>query len=100
MIGEATPRYVGVLEDKTSWDQWFAPFFMFIRSRPEIKAFCYINWEWLYWSDKFGFNWRDWGDCRIERSNYVTWQYRQEMDQPLYMHAKGDYPRQNGGKQE
>lgn len=91
MIGESTPRYVGVLKGKISWDKWFAPYFTLIRERPEIKAFCYINWEWKYWSDKTGHKWDNWGDCRIERSEYVTQQYRKEMDLPLYEHAsRGD----------
>jgi hypothetical protein len=90
MIGEATPRHVGVLEGKPCWDTWFAPFFQLIVTRPEIKAFCYINWEWKHWSDALGFDWRDWGDCRIERNPYVLQRYRKEMDLPLYEHGGGD----------
>lgn len=92
MIGESTPRYVGVLKGKASWDEWFRPYFKLIRTRPEIKAFCYINWEWAYWSDKLGFQWHDWGDCRIEQNEYVTRMYKDEMDSPLYEHLKQDKP--------
>lgn len=96
MIGESSARYVGVLEGKACWDKWFAPYFALIRARPEIKSFCYINWEWGHWADKYGFNWHDWGDCRIERNEYVLDRYRQEMDLPLYEHAvrtvKGEQP--------
>jgi hypothetical protein len=88
MIGESTPRRIGVLEGRTSWNKWFAPFFTLIRERPEIKAFCYINWEWAYWSDKTGHKWHDWGDGRIQRNANVTQRYRDEMDRPLYEHAK------------
>jgi hypothetical protein len=88
MLGEVTPRYVGVLAGKASWDKWFAPFFALIHERPEIKAFCYINWEWKHWSDKLGFPWHDWGDARIESSAYVTQQYQKEMTAKLYKHVK------------
>jgi Glycosyl hydrolase family 26 len=88
MLGESTPRYVGVLDGKKSWEKWFAPYFALIRARPEIKAFCYINWEWKHWSDKLGFGWHDWGDARIESSSYITEQYREEMASPLYKHAR------------
>ena len=92
MIGESTPRGIGVLGGKTSWDAWFAPYFRLIRTRPEIKAFCYINWEWRHWSDTLGFDWRNWGDCRVEQNAYITEQYRQEMDLPLYEHRKTPAP--------
>jgi hypothetical protein len=87
MIGESTARHTGTLGGKASWEAWFAPYFTLIKSRPEIKAFCYINWEWKYWSDKLGFQWHDWGDCRIESNPYVTEQYKKEMSLSLYQHA-------------
>lgn len=88
MIGEATARHTGVLNGQESWDTWFAPFFQLIRQQPEIKSFCYINWEWAEWSDKLGFGWHAWGDCRIEMNDVVAENYRKEMDNPLYQHAK------------
>jgi hypothetical protein len=87
MIGESTPRHVGVLEHQKSWNRWFGQYFELIRSRPEIKAFCYINWEWKHWSDKLGFSWHDWGDGRIESSALVVSEYQKEMDLKLYRHA-------------
>ncbi|HEY4249184.1 MAG TPA: hypothetical protein VGM64_20335 [Lacunisphaera sp.] len=86
MIGESTARYVGVHEGQKSWDKWYAPYFAFIRARPEIKAFCYIDWNWAVWSKKLGFSWNDWLDCRIEQDETVRKLYRKEMDSPLYRH--------------
>ncbi|MBK1875578.1 hypothetical protein [Pelagicoccus mobilis] len=86
MLGEVTPRYVGVLDGQEDWDEWFGPFFEMIRDNPEIKSFCYINWEWAYWSEKLGFQWYDWGDCRIQKNETVLENYRREMDRPLYQH--------------
>ncbi len=86
MLGEVTPRFVGVLDGQKDWDEWFGPFFERIRQQPEIKSFCYINWEWKYWSDELGFSWHDWGDCRIQKNETVSENYRKEMDSPLYKH--------------
>ena len=46
MIGESTPKGVGVLDGQTSWDKWYKPYFALIHESPGIKAFCYINWNW------------------------------------------------------
>ena len=89
MIGEATPRSVGVLKGQASWDAWFAPYFELIHTRPEIKAFCYINWDWRYWSFWLGFDWKHWGDARIERNADVLRLYQHEMSTPLYQHRGG-----------
>jgi hypothetical protein len=88
MIGEATPRYVGVMDGKLSWERWFAPFFELIRSRPEIKAFCYINWDWEYFANLYGTSWGDWGDARIQKNAFILNQYQEEMNLPLYKHAE------------
>jgi hypothetical protein len=90
MIGEATARHTGVLDGQASWDKWFVPFFQLIRQQPEIKSFCYINWEWSEWSDRLGFGWHDWGDCRLEKNDVVTQHYRDEMDLPLYLHDNAE----------
>ena len=92
MIGESTPRYVGVLDGQASWDTWFAPYFEMIRRQPEIKLFSYINWDWVYWSDALGFEWHDWKDARIQFNDLITEKYREEMTCPLYQHqaAKED----------
>lgn len=87
MIGEATPRYVGVLEGQKSWDTWFAPYFAMIREHPEIKASSYINWEWDYWSEAIGIVWENWGDARIQMNDVVLQHMRAEMASPLYQHA-------------
>jgi hypothetical protein len=82
MIGESTPRYVGVLKGETSWNSWFVPYFNLIRAHAVIKMFCYINWNWAQYAQ-----WSDWGDCRLEANDYVKEQFRREMDNPGYLHA-------------
>jgi endo-1,4-beta-xylanase len=90
MIGEMTPRHVGVLEGQKSWDRWFGPMIDLLKRRPEIKATAYINWEWREWSDRLGFPWHDWGDARIERNSVVRDRWVQELSHPVYLHAARD----------
>ena len=82
MIGESTPRGVGVLEGKTSWDKWFGPYFELIHASPGIKAFCYINWNWAEHPQ-----WKNWGDARLQQNKEVADLYRKEMALPLYQHG-------------
>lgn len=82
MIGESTPRRVGVQDGEESWERWFAPYFELIRSSPHIKAFSYINRDWAAYPQ-----WSDWGDGRIETNEVVLRKFREEMDKPLYMHG-------------
>ena len=82
MIGESTPRGVGVLAGKTSWDRWFGPYFELIHKSPGIKAFCYINWNWAEHPQ-----WKDWGDARLQQNKEVADLYRKEMSLPLYLHG-------------
>jgi hypothetical protein len=90
MIGETTPRYVGTLDGKVSWDKWFRPYFEMLYANPQIKATCYINWDWVYWSNKLGFGWQDWKDGRIEKNETVKEGYIQEMKKPIFIHSLGE----------
>ena len=38
MIGESTPRYVGVADGEQSWNNWYKPYFDMIYSSPQIQA--------------------------------------------------------------
>lgn len=86
MIGETTPRYVGVLDGQQSWNSWFAPFFTFIHNYPGLKAFSYINWDWSQYPQ-----WWNWGDARIEQNAYVGGAFASEMDSAKYLHASGEH---------
>ena len=82
MIGETTPRNVGVLNGQQSWDQWFAPFFSFIHTHPEVKEFSYIDWNWSQYPQ-----WSTWGDARLEQNAIVGGEFANEMDSLQYLHA-------------
>lgn len=66
LIGECTPRRVGVHDGQLSWDSWYAPFFQWIARWPNVKGISYINWEWSGYEQ-----WKDWGDARVEQNAHV-----------------------------
>lgn len=82
MIGESTPRNIGVLEGDKSWDAWFVHYFRMLHENPGIKAFCYINWDWSKYPQ-----WRTWGDARLQKNEVVAERYRKELANPLYLHG-------------
>jgi len=87
MIGESTPRHVGVLDGNRSWNGWFAPYFAFIGEHANVKAFCYINWEWLVWAKRYSGDWADWGDARLQKNRAVRRHFRDELAKPIYLNG-------------
>lgn len=85
MIGESTPRGISVQMADEAWNQWYARFFNFIRMEPCVKAFCYINWNWDAYPEFSG-----WGDARIQVEPTILERYRQELADPMYLHASKD----------
>jgi len=84
MIGESTAAGVGVLDGEKSWNDWFKPYFKLIEDHKQIKAFCYINWDWL--KDKHWGNPGTWGNCRIEENEKVRKQFAEELKKEKYLH--------------
>lgn len=85
IIGESTPRRVGVLDGEESWDRWFAKYFAMIREWPGLKAISYINWD---WADKRE-DWRDWGNGRVQ-DNPVVWEkWKEQLSHEVWLH-RGD----------
>ncbi|MFH1194392.1 MAG: T9SS type A sorting domain-containing protein [bacterium] len=82
MIGESTPRNVGVLNGQQSWNEWFVPYFNFIHTKPAVKAFCYINWNWAQFPQ-----WSTWGDARLEQNAVVGTNFANEVDAAEYLHS-------------
>ena len=82
LIGESTPKGVGVLNGQASWDSWFSPFFDLLKSEPGIKVTGYINWNWAEFPQ-----WSNWGDARLEANATVANNFKIEMDDSLYFHA-------------
>lgn len=82
MIGESTPRKVGVRQGDSSWNQWFKPYFELIQNHSHIKAFSYINWNWSKYE-----RWDDWGDCRLGQDSTVARKFLRELQSNIYMHG-------------
>ncbi|MGB3466556.1 MAG: DNRLRE domain-containing protein, partial [Cyclobacteriaceae bacterium] len=80
MIGESFPVDVGVNDGPQSWDDWYVPFFNIIKNNPGIKAFCYINRNWIPNTTQ------TWLDGRVYRNNFVGGNYKQELNHPAYEH--------------
>lgn len=85
LIGESTPKNVGVTDGQADWDEWFEPFFNLVANRPVIKMTGYINWNWSEFSQ-----WADWGDARLEQNETVLNHFRNEMDDTIYHHASSE----------
>ena len=82
LIGESTPKDVGVLDGEADWDAWFEPFFDIIAQEPGIKMTGYINWDWGEYPQ-----WSTWGDARLEQNFVVQQLFKDELDESLYAHA-------------
>jgi hypothetical protein len=82
MIGESTPRRIGVNNTDTSWNEWFSPYFELIKNHPHVKAFSYINWNWAKYE-----MWDDWGDCRLEQNQELASKYIRELKAGIYQHG-------------
>ncbi len=82
LIGESTPKFVGVLNSQFSWDNWFAPFFELLMNEPAIKMTGYINWDWAEFPA-----WSNWGDARIQQNTVISQNMNDEMSHSIYTHA-------------
>jgi Glycosyl hydrolase family 26 len=87
MIGETTPTGVGAQNGFQSWNDWYRPFFSLVYTNPQIKAICYINWDWDAWEAKLNLGWVNWKDARIEKNDIVKMGCIQELQKPIFIHA-------------
>jgi hypothetical protein len=83
MIGESSPARVGVDKGKKSWEEWFKPYFKWIKDHSVVKAFCYIDWDW-------GKDWKmpEWLNGRIEENEEVRKRYVKELSKDRYLHLE------------
>lgn len=89
MIGETTPRGVGVTLGKLSWEKWFVPMLETLNGNPIIKAVCYVNWDWKAEnSARFNPGWGNWGDCRVEESPFIKDALAKELAGERWVHAE------------
>jgi hypothetical protein len=82
MIGESAPKGVRLAKGLKSWDDWFDPYFHFIRRHRNVKAFCYINQDW----DAIG-TWKGWGDSRLSQNAEIMKKYQERIGQAMFLHG-------------
>jgi hypothetical protein len=92
MIAESTPKGLGTKYGEASWKHWFDGFFKFIAEH-NVKAVCYINWDWETIAD---FKGQGWGDTRIESSDFVKQAWIKEISKAKYLQASKDLFQQLG----
>jgi hypothetical protein len=83
-VPETAPRYMSTVNVST-WNDWFVPFYNFIRREPTIKAFAYIDWNWALCDC-----WATWGDSRIGNNATINANLRMEMHTPGYFNASSE----------
>lgn len=81
MIGESSPARTGVDKGQESWDEWFESYFEWIEDHPNIKAFCYINWDW-------GKDWKqpEWLNGRIHENEVIKKNFVKALKNPRFIH--------------
>jgi len=81
MVGESSAIKIGIENGEKIWKDWFIPYFKWIKSHPQIKAFFYINYDW-------GKDWKTprWMNCRIEENEFVRKKYIQELKNDRFIH--------------
>jgi hypothetical protein len=85
-LSETSAKGVNISNDTNDgindWNNWFKKFWEFIAAHKEIKGFGYIDANWPAGA------YPNWGDARIQSSQYVTEKYKEEMRKPKYIHLK------------
>ena len=56
-----------------------------MKRQPNVKAFCYINWNWAFYPQ-----WSDWGDGRLEENDFVSQRFMKEMEHSIFRHGKNE----------
>jgi len=81
MIAESTPRYIGSIGGRQSWEKWYQPLFDLVFTYPHIKALCYINASWANYPDKtFQY------DARIQSDSYVSKRFGSILSDKRFIH--------------
>ncbi len=82
MIGESSPKGMRIAEGSKVWDEWFIPYFQFIRRHENVKAFCYINQDW----EATGM-WKGWGDSRLSQDAETLKKFQEQIGASMFLHG-------------
>ncbi|HSA56254.1 MAG TPA: hypothetical protein VLE53_11165 [Gemmatimonadaceae bacterium] len=87
IIAESSPSHFDLAspaEAASAWAEWFTPYFALIASRPEIKWFHYINFDWTtagYYASS------GWKNNDLTASALVSAEYLGVLEHPRFLHA-------------
>ena len=88
IIAESSPSqydFANLSEAQAAWTEWFEPYFQFIATRPEIKWFHFISYDWSqasYYAES------GWKNNDLAASPYLASRYIDEISKPQYLHAQ------------
>lgn len=72
------------LENQSTWNEWFVPYFQLMKDYSHVKGFCYTNHK---FSDTAEANVGAWGDLRIDQSSLAD-EWLNEISKPVYAHQE------------
>lgn len=87
VIAESSPSHYDLsnpAQAVAAWEEWFSPYFGLIASRPEIKWFHYINYDWTQASYYESSGWKN-NDLTASAS--LSQLYLAELSKPKYLHS-------------
>jgi hypothetical protein len=90
MIAECTAKGLGITAAGSAqgyWNAWFQLFFAFLDSRPVIREFSYINWDWSLTTQ-----WPTWLNADITVNPGLVSLYSVQLAQARYLHKSGGPP--------
>ena len=86
MIPECAPSELDI-DERYTWQHWFAPFFELLENDLNVKAFCYSNRDFA----RRDVTLTHWGDMRIDRSENLE-RYRNHLKRRIFIHGPAPVP--------
>ena len=87
VIAESSPSHYdlsGAAAAQMAWTEWFAPYFELIATRPEIKWFHYINYDWQQAAYYVASGWKN---NDLSAAPAIASLYSAELAKAKYLHA-------------
>jgi uncharacterized protein (TIGR03437 family) len=84
LVGESTPESVGAQGGAASWTGWYADYFKFLQTNPQVKQFNYIDSDWTTTGTG---NEVTWGNSQLQlpTAAYVLNLYLAELANPMVL---------------
>ena len=77
----SSPMRAPLAAGRATSDQWFEPYFRFVRETALVKPFCYISMKFPTFPE-----WSEWGDCRLHTNRRIIELYIEELRRECYLH--------------